>query len=58
MEVGIQLLLQFSHTKMFVGTTSGISATYESRPSANDYRNDSFTDSCSTSSVSSNASEL
>ncbi|OAX39275.1 hypothetical protein K503DRAFT_769662 [Rhizopogon vinicolor AM-OR11-026] len=38
------------------GTTSGISTTYESRPPANDYWNDSFSDSCSTFSASSNAS--
>jgi len=40
------------------GTTSGISTTYESRPPANGYRNDSFTGSCSTLSASSDASEL
>ncbi|OAX31322.1 hypothetical protein K503DRAFT_860792 [Rhizopogon vinicolor AM-OR11-026] len=40
------------------GTTSGISTTYESRPPANDYRNDLFSDSCSTLSTSSDDSEL
>ncbi|OAX33190.1 hypothetical protein K503DRAFT_775874 [Rhizopogon vinicolor AM-OR11-026] len=40
------------------GTTSGISTTYESRPPANGYWNHSFTDSCSTLSTSSDASEL
>jgi hypothetical protein len=43
----------FAYTKMTVGTTSGISMKYESRPPANDYQNDSFDDSYSTLSISS-----